>query len=110
MPVRMSFFEPEITEKRFQRRRKKAGMLRLEDKIIVLLRLEERDDLVAPRFVPQAMLHLPAKIGSPAAKIIVHINDRDAGFLGALFRAGEASAPSAARNAATGPPPENRDR
>jgi hypothetical protein len=79
------FLRAQIAEKCLQRRREKAGMLRLEDKIVVFLRLEQRDNLVTPRFAPKAMLHLPAEIGLPAAKIVVHINDRDPGYLGALF-------------------------
>src|SRR3981081_369801 len=33
------------------------------------------------------MLDLPPKIGLPAPEIIVHVNDRDDGFLRALFQA-----------------------
>src|SRR3954469_16263770 len=62
-------------------------MLRFENEVIVVVRLEQRDDFVATRALPQAMAHLPAKIRAPPAKIIVYVNDRDAGVLRPLFQA-----------------------
>ena len=62
-------------------------MLWLEHKIIVIVGTQEIDDLA--RLSLPAMFHQSLQIRTPTPEVIVHINDRDARLLRALFQLGD---------------------
>ena len=58
----------------------------LEDKIIILRRLQKLDDIPTRPTLPQTMGNLLSKVRTPAAKIVVRVDRRNLRALGPLFQ------------------------
>src|SRR5438309_67540 len=61
--------------------REETRVLRLQDEVVVLVRSQQFDNWSAPRAILKTMLHLGGEVGSPAAEVVVGVNNRHARLL-----------------------------
>src|SRR5438552_17045831 len=80
--------DAKISQQRLQRAGKKSGMFRLQDKIIVLLRIELFDERAA--LFLAAMLAQGTKIGAPPPAIIIDGDQGNSGRFGSVHHSGNA--------------------
>src|SRR5205085_3422449 len=80
--------DAKISQQRLQRAGKKSGVLRLQDKIIVLLRIELFDERAALSLA--AMLDQGTKIGAPSPEIIIDVDHRNSSRFGSPLHSGNA--------------------
>src|SRR2546423_15078174 len=75
-------------QKQIERCRKEAGVLWLEDKVIVAFGFQQFDDWLTARIVIQTMRNQLLEIRSPLAEVVINVNGRNARAAAALLERG----------------------
>ena len=77
----------QVVEQRVERGGEEAGVLRLEDEVVMLRRAQPPRHPPAGRALPRGSGTRPPEVGSPLAEVVVDVDDRDGGRRGARLSA-----------------------